>query len=422
MAGKEVYREWRRRVRVAQRVEPADTVISGARVLNVFTQQLRTADIAISDGIIAGVGQYPEARERIELLGAVVAPSFIDAHVHIESSMLWVPQFARATVPRGTGAVLADPHEIANVAGFAGVKAMRKAAQDLPIRVHWMAPSSVPASPLESPGATFDLDDIKRMLAWPECAGLGEMMNFPALLAGEREIFDKIVAANGLPRDGHSPGLRGSAVQAYAAAGIRSDHESTELDEAHDKLAAGMMLVLRQGSSEKNLLDLLPLVEDATWRRCTFGSDDRDAHDLLHNGHVDDVLRTVIAAGLDPVRALTMASWNAAQYMQEWTIGAIAPGFEADLVVLDDDLRNLTVRETWFAGRCVARDGQYLVEEREAPLDTSLTHSVNIAPVHLSDLQLSWEDGTRAVGLVPDQIVTRTVEIDPPVRDGQVAA
>ncbi len=416
------YERWRRRVRVAQGLEPADTVIAGAAVLNVFTQRLVQAEVAIADGVIAGIGSGFEARERVDHAGAVVAPSFIDGHIHIESTMLRVPEFARAVVPRGTGAVIADPHEIANVAGLRGIEAMRAAAAGVPMLVRWTAPSCVPASPLESPGATFDVADIAAMLAWPETAGLGEMMNYPGLLGGEREIFDKITAAGDLPRDGHSPGMRSGAVQAYVAAGIGSDHESTELEEARDKLAAGMMLMLREGSSEKNVLELLPLVDDATWRRCCFGSDDRDAHDLLHNGHVDDILRTVIAAGLDPIRAITMATWNVAHHWRLWHIGAVAAGYDANLVILDSDLSRLTVRETWFEGQVVARDGAFTGELPESPMPAWLMQTVNLAPVHLSDFRLPAADATRAVEVIPDQILTRCIEIDPPVSDGLAVA
>ena len=416
------FERWQRRVLVAQGKAPADTVLSGARVLNVFTQQLVYADVAISDGMIAGVGAYPDADNRVELEDAVIAPSFIDAHIHIESSMLWVPEFVRATAPHGTGIVIADPHEVANVAGLAGIEAMRQAAVSLPLHIRWTAPSCVPASPLESPGAELTVEDITTMLAWRECAGLGEMMNFPALLSAEREIHDKIEAARHLPRDGHSPGLHGAAVQAYRAAGIGSDHESTGREEAQAKLEAGMMLMLRQGSSEKNVLELLPLVNDATWHRCCFGSDDRDAHDLLENGHVDDILRTVIGAGLDPVRALTMASWNAAQYWRLWESGAVAPGYEASFVILDGALQGLNVRETWFRGEQVARNGVFtgVIPEREPP--TQLTTSVRIAPIHLSDLRLPAHEATRAVGLVPDQILTRVVEIEPTIENGLAVA
>jgi adenine deaminase len=412
------FEAWRRRIRVAQGAEPADTVLAGGQVLNVFTQRLIGADVAIADGVIAGVGSYPDAHDRIALPGSIVAPSFIDAHMHIESTLLWVPEFVRAVVPHGTGAVVADPHEIANVAGLPGVDAMRSAAAGLPIQIHWTAPSCVPASSHESPGATFDVDDIAAMLSWPECAGLGEMMDFPAVLGGDRAVFDKLLAARAHPRDGHSPGVRGAIVQAYAGAGIGSDHESTELGEARDKLEAGMMLMLRQGSSEKNVLELLPLVDDATWHRCCFASDDRDAHDLLHNGHVDDILRVAIGAGLDPVRAITMATWNAARYWRLWNIGAVAPGYDASIVVLDGDLTQLSVDETWFRGERVARDGTFTGDLPELAPPAWLTTSVHVAPVHLSDLRLPADMATRAVGVLPDQIVTRLVEIEPSVDDG----
>lgn len=418
MANDSAYEQWRRRILVAQGKLPADTVLSGARVLNVFTQQLVEADVAISDGVLSGVGTYRDASNRIELDNAVIAPAFVDAHIHIESTMLWVPEFVRAVVPHGTGTVIADPHEMANVAGIKGVEAMRAAAGGSPLDIHWTAPSCVPASPLESPGSVFTVDDITTMLAWEECAGLGEMMNVPALLSGEREIHDKLHAARDFPRDGHSPGLRGGAVQAYAAAGVGSDHESTERDEARAKLEAGMMLMLREGSSEKNVLELLPLVNDETWYHCCFGSDDRDAHDLRENGHVDDILRTVIAAGLDPVRALTMASWNAARYWRLWQSGAVAPGYDASFVVLDGDLHALNVRETWFRGERVAKDGVFTGVNPEHAPPAQLTNSVRVAPVHLSDLRLPAAQATKAVGLIPDQIATRVVEIKPAVERG----
>lgn len=419
MVTDDIYGQWQRRIQVAQGTRPADIVVRGARVLNVFTQDFVEADIAISDGVIAGVGRYQDAEACIDRPGAVIAPSFIDGHMHIESSMLWVPEFVRVVVPYGTGAIVTDPHEIANVAGLPGVAAMRAATHGVPLNIRWTAPSCVPASSRESPGATFTVDAIDEMLTWPDTAGLGEMMNFPALLAGEREIFDKISAAGSFPRDGHSPGMYGARVQAYAAAGIGSDHESTEIEEARAKLEAGMMLMLREGSSEKNVRDLLPLVTDDTWHRCCFGSDDRDAHDLLHNGHVDDILRTVIAAGLAPVRALTMASWNAAQYWRLWNIGAIAPGFDANFVVLDGDLQSLNVRETWFEGERVAADGACTWEIPAAPPPEHLTTSVNIAPVYLSDLRLPAGQATKAVGVIPNQIVTRVVDIEPATVDGQ---
>jgi adenine deaminase len=406
------FRRWQRRIQVAQGNEPADVVLAGAHILNVFTQKLVRADVAIVDGTIAGVGNYSRSRSRIDYANAVIAPSFIDAHMHIESSMLWIPEFARAVVRHGTGAVIADPHEIANVAGIGGVAAMRAAAHHMPMQIRWTAPSCVPASQNEHPGATFTLADVAETLSWPESVGLGEMMNFPGTLAGDRMVFNKLRAASDVPHDGHGPGLTGSSAQAYAAAGIGSDHESTTLEEASAKLEAGMMLMLRQGSSERNVLDLLPLVDDATWHRCCFASDDRDAHDLATRGHVDDILRTVIDAGLDPVRALTMASWNAAQHWRMWSTGAIAPGYDADLVILEAGLDDLTVTETWFRGNRVAARGELIAAMQTEPLPAALTESVHLAPLEFADLTVPERDRGKAVGVIPNQITTTIIDID----------
>ncbi|MDQ3614978.1 MAG: adenine deaminase [Chloroflexota bacterium] len=416
------YDTWARRIAIAQGREPADAVITGARVLNVFTQELIAGDLAIADGTIVGVGTWPDAQDRIDRSGCILAPSFIDAHIHIESSMLWVPEFARAVVPHGTGAVIADPHEVANVAGIDGIAAMRGAATGLPLSIHWAAPSCVPASDAESPGASLTVEEISEVLAWNETAGLGEMMDFPAVLRGNRGVYDKLRAARAMPRDGHAPGLRGLEVQAYAGAGIGSDHESTNIDEARDKLEVGMMLMLRQGSSEKNALDLLPLVTDATWHRCCFASDDRDAHDLLHNGHVDDILRTVIAAGLDPIRAITMATWNPASSWRLGNIGALAPGYQANFVVLDADLNDLRVMETWFAGQPVAEDGSCMANLPAQEIPSALTSSIHLAPVHLSDLQLAADDAALAVQVIPGQIVTRVLDVHPVASNGFAVA
>lgn len=409
--------QWRRRLRVAQRAEPADLLIANGTVVNVFSGELRRQHVAIADGVIAGVGDYAEAAETIDATGLTVAPSFIDGHIHLESSLLWPPEFARAVVPHGTGAVVTDPHEMANVRGLPGITAMRAAAANLPLHVAFTAPSCVPASPHESPGATFGVDEIAAMLAWPETVGLGELMNFPGVFAGDGEIAAKLAASAACRRDGHAPGLIGDAIQAYAGSGIDSDHESTSLEEAREKLRAGLMLMLREGSSEKNLREILPLVTDETWPRCCFASDDRDCHDLLHHGHVDDILRTAIAAGLDPVRGIQMATWNTAHHWRLDGLGAIAPGYQANLILLDD-LRSVDVRMTLFQGEVVARDGVYLAGVATPPVPPSVMETVNLGPVRLSDLRLAPEHATRAVELIPGQIVTRCRPVEPAIENG----
>ncbi len=393
-------------------------MLSGARIVNVFSGALETGDIAIVDGVIAGIGDYPLAARRLDLDGRVIAPSFIDAHIHLESSLVWVPEFVRAVVPHGTGAVITDPHEIANVAGLPGIDAFRAASRGLPLEIRFTIPSCVPASEHESPGAEVSVDDIQVALAWPETVGLGEMMNFPGVLAGDAAIGAKLAAASGRRRDGHAPGLTGAALQAYATAGPASDHESTTLAEAREKLRAGLMVMIREGSTEHNLHELLPIVTDATYPRCCFASDDRDCHALLHAGHMDETLRRAIAGGLDPIRAIRMATWNAAEYWRLDGLGAVAPGYQANLVVLRD-LERVDVEATFFRGELVARDGQMTIPVNSAPPPGFLSHSVKLAPLMRRDLTLEPAAATRAVQVIPGQIVTRCIEVEPAVRDGK---
>src|SRR5829696_6634626 len=409
---------WRQRLRVAQSQEPADLVLAGGTVVDVLSGDTYDADIAIADGVIAGVGSYPHARERLDVTGKWVCPSFIDAHVHTESALVWLPEFARAVVPHGTGAVVTDPHEIANVAGLTGMEAMRAAARGLPLGIYFTVPSCVPASPWESAGAEFGPAEMAEVLKWPECVGLGELMNFPGVLAGDEDIARKLAVSAGRRRDGHAPGLRGPELQAYVGAGPGSDHESTTLVEAWEKLRAGQMVMIREGSSARNMAALLPLVTDATYPRCCFCSDDRDAHTLLHDGHMDVTLRQAIASGLDPVRAIRLATWNAADYWRLEGWGAIAPGFRANLVVLDD-LREVHVGMTLHDGKIVARDGAMVdgvVSESAIP--DSLRDSVHIAPLSLGDFRLDPELARVAVGVIPGEIATQLLSVEPEVRDG----
>lgn len=408
---------WQRRIQVAQGNEPADLVIRGARIVDVFSESLFQADIAIVNGKIAGVGDYQDAMKTVEATGMIISPSFIDAHIHLESALVWPSEFARAVVPHGTGAVISDPHEIANVAGLAGMSALRAAAQDLPLHVRWTVPSCVPASANESPGAVLGPAELATALAWPETVGLGELMNFPGVLSGDADIAAKLAAASGRRQDGHAPGLRGPALQAYAGAGPVSDHESTSIEEAHEKLRAGLMILIREGSTEHNLRELLPLVTDRTVARCCFASDDRDCHMLLHDGHIDATLRMAIAAGLDPLRAIRMATWNAADYWRLPGIGAIAPGYEANFVLLRD-LDRVDVAATYFRGQLVAQDGEMVAPRSTPTIPAELLHTVRTAPVMLRDLQLMAEDARIAVGVIPGQIVTRAVPVEPKLQNG----
>ncbi|MEA2513960.1 MAG: adenine deaminase [Thermomicrobiales bacterium] len=412
---------WRRRLVAARGTGPADLLLVGGKVVNVFSGELEEADVAIVGNRIAYVGSFGRAWETIDVRGKIIAPSFIDAHVHVESSLVWLPEFARAVVPHGTGVVVTDPHELANVAGLPALLALREAARGLPLHLRFTAPSCVPASANESPGARFGVEEIAEVLRWPETVGLGEMMNFPGVLSGDPEIAAKLRISHGRRRDGHAPGLRASAMQAYVGTGIGSDHESTTFEEAQAKLRAGLMIMIREGSSEHNLHDLLPLVNDQTYPRCCFASDDRDCHTLLHDGHIDLSLRLAIAEGLDPIRAIRMATWNAADYWRLDGIGAVAPGYEANLVVLDD-LERLKVAMTLFQGKVVARDGVLVGDLPASPAPDFLLHSVNVAPIMLSDLRLAPETARLAVEVIPGQIVTRVAQVEPVVEDGWAVA
>lgn len=407
---------WRRRLRVALGQEPADLVLAGGTIVDVLAGDTYVADVAIADGLIAGIGHYPDALQRIDLTGRWLAPSFIDGHIHTESALVWVPEFARAVVPHGTGAIVTDPHEIANIAGLPGLEVMRDAARGLPMSIYFTIPSCVPASAWESPGASFGVPEIATMAEWPECVGLGELMSFPDVLAGADGIADRLRVSQGMRRDGHAPGLRGSALQAYAGSGPGSDHEATTYDEALEKLRAGQLVMIREGSSARNLEALLPLVTDATYPRCCFCSDDRDVHALLHIGHMDHTLRMAIDLGLDPIRAIRMATWTPAEYWRLEGWGAVAPGFQANLVVLDD-LRTVRVGLTIYRGQVVAEAGSLVAGAMpaQAAAPAALLDSVHMAPLMLRDLRLDPANARQAVGAIPGEIATRWLQVEPEI-------
>jgi adenine deaminase len=408
-------------VKYAAGEEPADLVLKHARVVNVFTGEVLEADVAMAAGAIVGVGEGYAGRETLDLAGRVVCPGFIDGHLHIESTMLVPYQFARAVVPRGTTSVVCDPHEIANVLGMDGIRYMLEASEGLPVTVFVMASSCVPASHLETAGASLTADDLAPLLDHPRVLGLAEMMNFPGVLRGLPDVMAKLEMARerGLPIDGHAPGLSGRGLQAYLAAGPRSDHECTDLDEAREKLRAGMYVFIREGTTEHNLADLLPVVTPASARRCLLVSDDRHPDDLMDHGHIDHSIRLAIGQGLDPVTAIRMATLNAAERFRLWDRGAVAPGYRADLVVLDD-LVSVRVDRVFSAGRLVAEHGE-MVETTPGPT-VEARRSVNIKWEELSLAIPAGGDRARVIGVVPGQIVTESRELPVQVEDGLAVA
>jgi adenine deaminase len=389
---------------VAKGETPADLLLANARIVNVFTGEIEEGNIAIGGDRIAGIGDY-KAKEVVDVGGRHVAPGLINGHIHPESSMLDIGQYARAVVPHGTTTLITDLHEIANVSGVAGIKYIVERARQLPFNLFLMAPSCVPATNLETSGATLGLKEIGQILKWPECLGLGEVMNFPGVISGDKAVLKKIELARGKIIDGHAPGLSGRALSAYIAAGISSDHECVSLDEAKEKLEQGMFIMLREGSSEKNLEALLPLVTDKTWPRCMFVVDDRTAADLLKDGDIDAVVRKAIRLGLDPVRAIQLSTVNTATYFRREGLGGIAPGYFADLVVLGD-LPGLRIDMVFYKGRLVAKEGKPLFPTPPTT-DSSLTDSINIKPFTIDRLKLTSGGAQPVIEVIPGQIVTK---------------
>jgi adenine deaminase len=394
-----------RLISVAKGETPADLLLANAKVINVFTGEIEEGNIAICGDRIAGIGDY-KAKEVVDVGGRHIAPGLINGHIHPESSMLDIGQYARAVVPHGTTTLITDLHEIANVSGVAGIKYVLERARQLPLNLFLMAPSCVPATDKETSGATLGPEEIKQILKWPECLGLGEVMNFPGVIGGDEAVLKKIEYARGKIIDGHAPGLSGKDLSAYIAAGISSDHECVALEEAKEKLRQSMYIMLREGSSEKNLEALLPLVNDKTWPRCMFVVDDRTAADLLKDGDIDAVVRKAIRLGLDPVRAIQLATINTAGYFRREGLGGIAPGYFADLIVLGD-LKSLRIDMVFYQGKLVAKEGKPLFSATHAA-DKSLTDSVKIKPFNIERLRLKPSGKAEPViEVVPGQIITK---------------
>jgi adenine deaminase len=403
-----------RRLAVARGDEPADLVVRGGRVLSVFTREWLEADVAVVDGVIAGVGSY-DGPESLDASGTYVVPGFIDAHMHLESVKLMVDEFARLVLPLGTTAVVADPHEIANVLGVDGVHWLLDATSGLQLDVYFMAPSCVPASPFESPRRALTPGDLESLMRRRRVLGLAEMMNFPGVIGGSASELEKLALDGARHADGHAPGLLGRELQAYAAAGIYSDHEALTVDEGRERLRAGMWLLVREASMARNLLALLPLVEEYGPGRIAFCTDDRDPEDIADAGHVNGMVREAVAAGIAPEDALVMASHHPALWHGLSRHGAIAPGYVADLLVLPDLVS--------FQPSTVLKHGRPIEDVPRVEIPEWVRQSIRIAPLAPADLAIPWSGGSaRAIGLVEDQVVTESLVREPAVEDGFAVA
>jgi adenine deaminase len=402
-----------RRLAVARGDEPADLVIRGGTVLSVFTREWLETDVAIVDGWIAGLGEY-RGTEEVDARGRWVVPGFIDAHVHVESSKTLVDEFARLVLPFGTTAVVADPHEIANVLGTDGVHWLLDATAGLPLDVYFMASSCVPASQFESPRRRLSEGDLDALLRRRRVIGLAEMMNFPGVVSGDEQELSKLALAEHV--DGHAPGVLGKALQAYAAAGIGSDHEASTAEEGRERLRAGLWLLIREASAARNLRALLPLVTEFGPHRIAFCTDDREPEHIAGDGHVNSIVRDAVAFGIRPEDALVMASHNAAAYHRLDHLGAVAPGRQADVLLLPD-------LET-FVPDLVLKRGRPVEEIPRAEVPDWVRQTVRIGALGPEVFRIPWQNGARArvIGLVPGQIVTESLVDEPLVRRGEALA
>jgi adenine deaminase len=398
---------------VARGDEPADVVVAGGKVLSVFTREWLDVDVAIADGHVVGVGPGYQGIERIDAAGSWVTPGLIDAHMHIESSKLMVDEFARAVLPHGTTAVVADPHELANVLGVEGVHWLLDVTENLPLEVFVMASSCVPASEFESPRGPVTVEQMAELLKRDRVLGVAEMMNFPGVIGGSPAELAKAALSDHV--DGHAPGVHGRELNAYIAAGIRSDHEATTYAEALEKRRLGMGVMLREASIARNLVDLLPLVKEHGPEHCCFCTDDREPGFIVEEGHINQMVRLAVANGISPADALTMASHNAALAHGLHRLGAIAPGYQADLLLFDD--------LTDFRPRLVLKRGRPVGEVAATPVPEWVTRSMNAAPVTPASFRVTGSGRMiRVIRVIPAQLLTGLALLEPSLRGSELVA
>jgi adenine deaminase len=402
-----------RRLAVARGDEPADLVVRGGRVFSVFTREWLETDVAVVDGVVAGLGSY-EGAEELDAAGRYVVPGFVDAHMHLESSKLLVDEFARLVLPFGTTAVVADPHEIANVLGTDGVHWLLDVCGRIPLDVWFMASSSVPASSFESPRRELTAGDLDGLLRRRRVIGLAEMMNFPGVVNGDPHELAKLELARHV--DGHAPGLRGRGLNAYVAAGIRSDHEASDPEEGRERLRAGMWLLIREASAARNLHALLPLLAEYGPSRIAFCTDDREPEHIADDGHINAIVRDAVAAGISPEDALVCATLNPALWHGLSHLGAVAPGYQADLLLLPDLV--------FFVPETVLKAGRPVADIPRAEVPDWVKHTVRIGALGPELFRIPWSgDGeARVIGVIPGQIVTASLRERPTVRAGEAIA
>ncbi len=407
----------KRKIDIAAGRTKPELVIKNARIINVFTEEIIDGDIAIDHGYIIAIGQY-DGEETFDAEGKFVAPGMIDAHVHIESAMVTPSQFAKSILPIGTTTIIADPHEIANVCGLEGIQYILDESSNIPLDVYLMMPSCVPSTSFENAGASLLAEDIKDMIQKNRILGLGELMDFPGVIAANDEILDKIEVTGDKIIDGHGPVISGKDLSAYVAAGIHTEHECSTVEEMIDRLRLGMYILIREGSAARNLNALIRGVNKENARRILFCTDDRHPGDILTDGHIGNNVRLAIQNGISPITALKMASLNAAECYRLYDKGAVAPGYIADLILFDD-LKTIEVEAVFKGGQLAAKNGKPLFKAKHIPND-SVVDTVNIKPVAKDDLTINLSsDFANIIRLLPHSLVTERVVRKVEVKEGK---
>jgi len=397
----------KRRIDIAAgRVKPS-LVLKNGKIVNVFSGEIIDGDIAIDGQKIVGIGKY-EGLKEIDLEGKYISPGFIDSHVHIESSMATPGEFARAIVPRGTTTVIADPHEIANVCGMKGIEYILECSENIPLGVYVMLPSCVPATTFENAGAILKAEDLKKLINHERVLGLGELMDYPNVIKGKADIIDKLIMADGKIIDGHGPAIKDKELNAYVVAGVRTEHECSTVEEMIDRLRLGMYILIREGSAARNLKALINGVSKQNIRRCLFCADDKHPEDILLNGHIDHNLRLAVEEGIDPISAIQMATINAAECYGLKHLGAIAPGYDADIVILED-LQNFKALKVFKKGKLVAKDNKALFNV-DIGNYSKVTDTVNIKTVTDENLKIKLQSDTvNIIKILPHSLVTEKI-------------
>lgn len=408
-------------INVARGIEKADLVIKNANIVNVLSEEIHKGDIAICNGIIAGIGDNYSGEKEIDVNGAFVTPSFIDGHVHLESTMMLPKEFAKVVLPAGTTTVIIDPHEISNVLGLHGISFMHEVVKDLPMNVYMMLPSCVPATPFETSGFDLNSYDLSLLIDKTWVLGIAEMMNYPGVLNQDKNVMSKLELAKSRNKriDGHAPYLHGKDLCAYIASGVKSDHECTTPEEAIEKIRLGMYVMIREGTAAKDLDALIPVLKSSNTRKCIFVTDDRHPSDLKE--HINGMVRRTVEAGVDPIKAIQIASLNTAEYFGLKDLGAIAPNYKADLLILPD-LKNFKPDIVIKDGKIIAQNGSLTEPITEAE-EIAVRNSVNVRWITPDDFKIpAKSDKVRALEVIPNQLITKSIISDIKIDDGNAVS